>query len=66
MASLARMTTDLTGAEGRLRVASEGLERNTYILNIYSLKRYWNMYGVEVGWVRMTDVPRQRQSGLDE
>ena len=43
MASLARMTIDPTGGEGRLRVAREGLERNTYILNIRSLKTYWNM-----------------------
>lgn len=35
MSSLARMTTDPTGGEGRLRVASEGLERKTYILNAY-------------------------------
>ena len=43
MASLARMPIDPTGGEGCLRVAREGLERNTYILNIYSLKTYWNM-----------------------
>ena len=61
MSSLARMTTDPTGGEGRLRVAREGLEReDIHTQCIYSLKTYWNMDGVEDGWVRMTDVPRQR------
>ena len=46
MSRLARMNTDPTGAEGRLRVESEGLERNTYSIYVL-LKRI--EYDVEDG-----------------